>query len=143
MAIAATLPIKALLEINAALSSLEGTQTVVKNDVEKTEKVVIIPYQFSGKARWNIAKNTTLLKRIAEDFGKARDAVINEVSKGTGRVEPTDETVVKDFNVKINDILNTEESTKGLLSLTVADLNLDVNQISVAVLSALEPIVTE
>lgn len=143
MAIAATLPIKTLLEINAALSSLEGTQTVVKNDVEKTEKVVIVPYQFSGKARWNIAKNTTLIKRIAEDFGKARDAVINEMSKGTGRVESTDEAVVKDFNTKINDILNTEESTKGLLSLTVADLNLDVNQISVAVLVALDPIVTE
>ena len=141
--VASTLSVKTLLEINAALSSLEGTQTVVKSEDGKSDKVVIVPYQFSGKVRWNIAKGLTALKHVSEDFTKARDAVINEVSKGTGRIEPGDEAAVKTLNEKIAEIFASQEDTKGLLSLPLEGLNLDVNQICPAVLSVLEPVIAE
>lgn len=141
--VASTLSVKTLLEINAALSSLEGTQTVVKSEDGKSDKVITVPYQFSGKVRWNIAKGLTALKRVSEDFTKARDAVINEVSNGTGRIEQNDEVAVKALNDKIADIFASQENTTGLLSLPLEGLNLDVNQISPAILSALEPVIAE
>ena len=141
--VASTLSVKTLLEINAALSSLEGTQTIVKGEDGQGDKVVTVPYQFSGKVRWNIAKGLTALKRVSEDFTKARDAVINEVSGGTGRIEPENETAIKTLNEKIADIFASQEDTKGLLSLPLEGLNLDVNQIPLAVLSALEPVIAE
>lgn len=141
--VASTLSVKTLLEINAALSSLEGTQTVVKSEDGKSDKVITVPYQFSGKVRWNIAKGLTALKRVSEDFTKARDAVINEVSNGTGRIEQNDEVAVKALNDKIADIFASQENTSGLLSLPLEGLNLDVNQISPAILSALEPVIAE
>jgi hypothetical protein len=141
--VASTLSVKTLLEINAALSSLEGTQTVVKGEEGKSDKVITVPYQFSGKVRWNIAKGLTALKRVSEDFTKARDAVINEVSGGTGRIEPDDEVSVKALNDKIAEIFASQESTSGLLSLPLEGLNLDVNQISPSILSVLEPVIAE
>lgn len=139
----ATLSIKTLLEINAALSSLEGTPTVVKGETPESEKVITVPYQFSGKVRWGIAKNLTILKRVSEDFTKTRDTLIQDVSGGTGRIEPTDEAKIKLLNDKVTEVFSTQEDTKGLLTLSLDGLNLDANQISPAVLSVLEPIISE
>jgi len=140
--VAPTLPIKTLLEINAALSSLDGTPTVVKGE-NGVEKTITVPYQFSGKVRWNIAKALTTLKRVSEDFSTTRDKIINEVSGGTGRIEPENETAIKALNDKIAEVFATEEDTKGLLALPLEGLNLDANQIPLAVLAALEPIIAE
>ncbi len=60
-----------------------------------------------------------------------------------GKIEPTDEAAIKSFNEKLNEVFETEESTKGLLSIPLDGLNLDVNQISPSILAVLEPIVTE
>lgn len=146
--VAPTLPIKTLLEINAALSSLDGTPTIVKGeknegDPDTADKIVTVPYQFSGKVRWGISKNLNVLKRVSEDFGKTRDALINEVSNGTGRIEPDNETAIKTLNDKVAEVFATGEETKGLLTLPLDGLNLDLNQIPVAVLAALEPIIAE
>ena len=140
--VAPTLPIKTLLEINAALSLLDGTPTIVKGE-NGADKTVIIPYQFSGKVRWGLSKNLNILKRISEDFTKARDAIIQDVSGGTGRIEPDNEAAIKTLNEKIAEVFATEEDTKGLLTLSLEGLNLDTNQIPVSILSALEPIIAE
>lgn len=140
--VAPTLPIRTLLEINAALSALDGTPTVVKGE-NGVEKTVIVPYQFSGKVRWGISKNLNVLKRVSEDFSKTRDALINEVSNGTGRIEPENEAAIKLLNSKVAEVFATEEDTKGLLSLPFDGLNLDTNQIPVSILAALEPIIAE
>lgn len=140
--VAPTLPIKTLLEINAALSVLDGTPTIVKGE-NGTEKTVTVPYQFSGKVRWNLVKNTAFVKRISEDFSATRDKIINDVSGGTGRIEPTDEAAIKTLNDKIAEVFASEEDTKGLLVLPLEGLNLDTNQIPLAVLAALEPIIAE
>lgn len=140
--VAPTLPIKTLLEINAALSVLDGTPTIVKGE-NGTEKTVTVPYQFSGKVRWGISKNLNVLKRISEDFSKTRDSLISDVSGGIGRIEPENEAAIKLFNEKIAEVFTTEEDTKGLLSLPFEGLNLDVNQIPVSILAALEPIIAE
>lgn len=139
----ATLSIKTLLEINAALSSLEGTPTIVKGDTPESEKVITVPYQFSGKVRWNLVKNAAFAKRISEDFSATRDKIINDVSGGTGRIEPENEAAIKTMNDKIAEVFATEEDTKGLLALPLEGLNLDANQIPLAVLAALEPIISE
>jgi hypothetical protein len=138
----ATLSIKTLLEINAALSSLEGTPTVVKGE-NGSEKTIVVPYQFSGKVRWNLVKNAAFTKGISEDFSATRDKIINDVSGGTGRIEPENEAAIKTLNDKIAEVFATEQDTKGLLALPLEGLNLDANQIPLAVLAALEPIISE
>ena len=137
------LAVRTLIEINAALSSLDGTPTVVKSEDGKTDKVIVVPYKFNGKNRWNIAKNLNVLKTTSENLTKARDAVINEVSGGSGKIDPNDEAAIKVFNEKFTEVLDAEESTKGLLAISLEGLNLDENQIPTAILSVLEPIVTE
>lgn len=137
------LSIRTLLELNAAMLALDGSPVVVKDADKKTDKTVTVPYQFSGKVRWNVAKNLSILKRVSENFASTRDALINEVSGGTGRIEPENETAIKTLNDKIAEVFATEEDTKGLLTLPLEGLNLDTNQIPLAVLAALEPIIAE
>jgi hypothetical protein len=137
-----TLSLRTLLEINAALSSLDGTPTAVTLE-DKTEKIITVPYTFSGAVRWNISKNLSLLKRVSEQFSTTRDALIFEVSGGSGKIEQTDEVKIKAFNDKLNEVLNTQEHVQGLLKLPLSGLNLDTNQISPAILSILQPIITE
>lgn len=137
------LAVRTLLEISSALSSLDGTPTSVKSEDGKSEKIILVPYKFNGKNRWNIAKNLNVLKGVSENLTKARDAVINELSNGSGKIDPADEATIKAFNEKFAEVLDAEESTKGLLAISLAGLNLDENQIPASILAALEPIVAE
>lgn len=135
------LPIRTLLELHAALASLDGRQRVIKDG--ETEKIVVVPYAFSGKTRWNIAKNLSVLKRVNEDYVKARDALINELSGGNGTIDENDTTSIKRMNEELKQVLDTEEDALGLLTFDLAALNLDDNPIAGSVLVMLTPLIAD
>lgn len=129
------------VDLNAALSSLDGYQRVIKDEATKTEKVVFVPYSFSGKTRWNLGKAITITKRAADDLNKVKDDLIREISGGD-RIAPEDHASVTAFNLKWIEVLQTQEEVP-ILSLTLDELNLDVNPIPSSVLSVLSLIVKE
>lgn len=140
MSNAITLKIKDITSLYGALSSLDGEQKVVEGAEGALSKIVIVPYKFGGKARWAIVKNLGILKRYVDDFGKSRDALINELSSGAGLIQEDDHQTIAKLNQGLTEILETEQEVSGLLKLSEDSLNLDQNQIPVTTLLVLTPL---
>jgi hypothetical protein len=123
--------------LHAAFSMLEGYNKIVKD-----EKVVI-PYEFSGKTRWNIAKNLRVLNVHITDFNSARDALIKQISNGTNEIDNTNKEQMNEYIKHLNEIDQQEVDVSGLLSIKVDDLALDTNPIPATVLAAFKDLVTD
>lgn len=123
--------------LHAAFSMLEGYNKIVKD-----EKVVI-PYEFSGKTRWNIAKNLRVLNVHVTDFNSARDALIKQISNGTNEIDNTNKEQMNEYIKHLNEIDQQEVDVSGLLSIKVDDLVLDTNPIPATVLAAFKDLVTD
>lgn len=134
------LSVKEIIALQNALSSLDGEQKVVATE-NGGSKTVLIPYQFGGKTRWAIVKNMGILKKHVENFSKARDALINEISAGTGVIKETDEQSIEKLNRGLSEILEAQQSVNNLSVLSEDSLNLDVNQIPVTTLTVLTPLI--
>lgn len=123
--------------LHAAFSMLEGYNKIVKD-----EKVVI-PYEFSGKTRWNIAKNLRVLNVHITDFNSARDALIKQISNGTNEIDNTNKEQMNEYIKHLNEIDQQEVDVSGLLSIKVDDLALDTNPIPATILAAFKDLVTD
>jgi len=132
-----TIKLSEARNLHAAFSMLEGYNKVVKD-----EKVVI-PYEFSGKTRWNIAKNLRILNVLVTDFNSARDALIKQLSNGSNEIDGTNKELMSSYIKEINDIDAQDVDVSGILSIKVDDLNLDVNPIPVGLLAAFKDLITD
>ncbi len=132
-----TIKLSEARNLHAAFSMLEGYNKVVKN-----EKVVI-PYEFSGKTRWNIAKNLRILNVLVTDFNSARDALIKQLSNGSNEIDSTNKELMSSYIKEINEIDSQDVDVSGILSIKVDDLNLDVNPIPAGLLAAFKDLITD
>jgi hypothetical protein len=128
------------LALNAALSSLDGQQKVVPQG-EAPAKLVVVPYEFSGKIRWTIAQNLTALAPSVKSADEARNALVKQVGGESGTIAATDSVRVSKFTAAYNEIL-TQPLTVELTKVKLEELKLDANPIPATLLSALTPIVT-
>ncbi len=139
MATNRTLTVRDIITLHGALSSLDGYAHIIKGEDGK-DKSITVPYKFTGKVRWNIAKALTITKTYTDNYTKTRDAAINEISGGVGSIKEGDTEKIGRLNMELSSLLEVKEEVVGLLSFTQADLNLDDNPIPVSVLTALTPL---
>ncbi|MGQ4812323.1 hypothetical protein GOZ80_14040 [Agrobacterium vitis] len=124
-------------ELANAISQLGGQNKVVKEG--GVEKAVIVPYAFGGDMRMTLARNLRILKGHVDDFSVARDALINEYSDGTGKIDP-DHPKFSALNTAMAD-LGKQEIDVDLVLLKEADFRLGDNPIPPALLSSLLTII--
>ncbi len=135
--------VQQLNEFYQGFLSLDGQTHILKDEAAKTEKATLVPYKFGGKVRWNIAKNLSILKRHNEDFTKARDGLILELSNGKGTIDETDKDAITAANTKVQELLATDVEVSGLLGLALDDLNLEANPIPGSIVALLMPLIKE
>lgn len=120
------------IQLLNTLASLDGYNTVID------KKVVICPYNFSGKTRWNLAKNISVLKKHAEVYETARLSIIKSLAPdGNTAVIDNDPALRAKFIGLHNDLLNQEDEVEGLLKISAEDVLRDGNQIPSTVISVL------
>jgi hypothetical protein len=141
------LKISKICQLYAALSALDGVEEVHEINDKKT--IVKKPYNFTGKVRWNLAKNMRILKPHVDDVNKIRDTLIKEVSGGEDQIGEGDKEKIKEFTTKYTEVNSQEEDVEGLLVLSPKDLGLEeedaekANKIPLFVLDALDVLVKD
>lgn len=120
------LKVQKLQELNAAVQTLEGRDEV--HEIKGEKVVVKKPFEFTGKVRWNIAKNLACLSRELQGFEKVRDDIIRKVGNGES-IDRNDAEKVAEFEKLMLEVLQTDNEVNGVLTLSEADLNLEVNPI--------------
>lgn len=118
------LKINQIKTLHDAFSSLDGYQRAVK--VDGAEKLIFQPYTLSGKTRYAIAKNLRILGSKITDFNKARDGLITEISGGQTFIKKEDTEKIETFVTKVNELAEVEDEVDGLLSVTPAELGLEL-----------------
>jgi hypothetical protein len=114
------LKLQEIININAALSALNGYQDTVV--VKGENQTVLKPYLFaSTKTSWNIAKNRRLIKSAIEDYTEVRNGLIREISGGVEIKEDNLEQMAQ-FTSKEAALLKEEVEVEGLLKLNLSEL---------------------
>ena len=130
-----------IIEIHSALLQLDGENISVKNN--NVDVVLKKPFNFSGKTRWNIAKDITILKKHSEKFSETRDNFIKSLSGGSNQINQGDKTKLVEFQEQVNAELQKVEDIEGVLKIKIEELKLDENAISSNLLSAISLILEE
>lgn len=120
------LKIAQVQKLHNAISRLNGIERVIKIDGD--DKVIFQPFNLSGKARWNIAKNISILEAMIESINKVRNDLINQISDGANVIKADETEKLAKFNAEMSAILETEEEVNGLLKLTQSQLKLDSDE---------------
>lgn len=135
------LTLRQIIALYDALASLDGHTEVNLDSKGRPQKGKVTPYTVGLKGRYAIIKGLSVLKRFVDDFQKARDALVTEVSGGTGVIARKDsehpETPDPDYDAKIarmnaelGKLLDGEpEEVAGLVAIPIEDLKLDVNSL--------------
>ena len=99
------------------------------------------PFKYSPKVRYSLAKNLRILTTKFQDIEKVRLGLIRELAPGTFEIQKgTPEAVA--FSQKWEEFESGEEPC-NTLRFTLSDLNLDTNQIPIAALAKLGPLLIE
>src|SRR4249920_1731908 len=117
------LKINQIKTLQDAISNLDGYQKAIK--IEGSDKLVWTPYYLSGKTRYAIAKNLRILTTKLDDFNKARDAMIREISGGKNVIEKSETDKIEKFVVRIDELADTEDDVDGLISFSLKELGLE------------------
>jgi hypothetical protein len=140
------LTILKVCQLYDALSALDGLEQVFVIGGEN--RLVKKPYDFSGKVKWNLAKNVRILRPHVEAFQKVRDDIVKEVTGGKNTITDKDGGQWDAVLAKVQEVQSQEEDVTGLLAFTTKDLGLDSddltsNQIPLKVLEALDFLITD
>ncbi len=117
------LKINQIKVLHEAFANLDGYQKAVKIDGQ--DKLVWTPYSLGGKTRYTIAKNLRILGVKINDFNKARDGLIREISGGATFIKKEETEKVEKFVAKVNELAEVEDEVDGLLQVTLEDLKLN------------------
>jgi hypothetical protein len=123
------------------ICALDKRDAIIK-DKQGKEQVVSLPYRFSGKTAWNLAKNRMILKRYVDVLNDTRDQIIKQVS-GSDRIEVSNQEQVEAFSKEIAPVLKQQEKVEGLLKIKIEELNLGENPISPSVLESIASIIDD
>lgn len=136
-----TLKLKEISELHAALLSLDGYDRIARGAEGQPDQIVHEPYQLGGKVRWNVAKNSGILKQLMDAYNVARNDLVKELSKDGKSIPATDTDALAKFTEEHQKIFEIDHEVSGLLKFNEADLNLDKNPIPPSVLVALMPLI--
>jgi len=101
------------------------------------------PSKFTPKVRYALAKNVRLLTARFEDLEKAKFGFIRQISPENFKIDNGTPESVR-FTDQWEAFLAADtEDFPNLMRFTLADLNLDVNELPIAVLAKLGPILIE
>ncbi len=126
------LTVEQALNVSAGVDQLNSFETV-----DKDGKPARGYYKFSADLRLIIATNMDVGRTVQSRFSTARNAIVMQMSDGTGRV-PEDKTPLLTVEV---DKLMKAPARAGYVRIKLADLKLDENPtISGAVISLILPI---
>jgi len=126
-----------IIQLITGLNSLD-TYTAVTATGEKIE----VPYDFSAKLRFNIAKNIVLAARVNATFNKNRRAIIDEYADVAGGGLEENHPKRAEALERIN-ALAEEDAEAGLLKLPHADLLRDDQPVPASVIAILLPIISD
>lgn len=125
------------LTVEQALNVTAGLDQLGSYDgVDKDGKPTKTYYKFSGDLRILIAVNLDIGRAIQARFAAARNAVVMQISEGSGRV--SDEKTPA-LNIEVAKLM-AAPSLAGFHRIKAADLKLDENPIPAPVLSLIVPI---
>lgn len=128
----------------SGLRNLDGRPVVVDQGGQKT--TVVQPWEFkSGALRLRIASDVAILAAVEKAADEARIAIVKQVraKRGVERIE-ADPAAFEEFSRLYDEVLNAPATgTEGLARIKASELRLDVNEIGVTVLSALQPILDQ
>lgn len=135
------------LGMPGALPQLEGQPQPIAqgkdgDGKELPPRILIKPYEFSGKVRWAISKNLLALQEQVKAFEMTRVLLVKEAAGGAEKIPDEDHAAISKFTAKLNAIMDDEVKLE-LTRLSQDDLKLDVNQIPFSVLTALAPILAD
>lgn len=133
--------IKDIVTLHDALQALNGRQTVVKQD--NKDVILVQPYDFGPKTRWNLAKNLRLVSNEIKTYSEIRDSIIRSISGGQTEIDSKNRQQVDSFLAQMQEIEKKEIEVDGILTVNISDLKVDENKLSPAVLAGLMPIVVE
>lgn len=124
------------IQMLSAIQNLDGHQVVVRQNGQET--VVLEPWKFSnGALRLAIARNAAALSAVQVANETTRLAIIKEIFKGA---EPRDGTPeMTEFTRQMQEMLR-RPANVTLERIKAKDLRLDVNEIGISTLVALDPI---
>lgn len=114
-------------------TTVEDPKTGQKTTTTKHTATKPIPFKFGidgkggGRVRGAIARAIDILGRDEKAFGKARDALIVDLSGGTGTIDDKDSVLMGKLNVALQEVLDQPANTAGLIKISMADLNLEEN----------------
>lgn len=100
------------------------------------------PFKFTPKVRYSLAKNVRILTTQFKDIEKARLGMIRQLSPKTFQIEKNTPEAVE-FSKQWEPFDAEEVEVNGVMRFTLAEMNLDVNDIPIAALAKLGPILIE
>lgn len=111
------------------------------NLVDAAGAQVTVPYAFSAKTRFNIAKNLRVASQVDAQLTKAKNALVRKYADETGKVEkdnPNHATIIAELNA-----LADATNDAVLLTLPYADLVRDDQPVPASVIATLMPIIDD
>ena len=131
-----------ILALSEAITHLDGQHLI--QVVEGKAVTIFNSYRLAHAARWALARVQGVLKAAIADFNRAKDALINHHSGGTGALGPQHANFaqfVADFEK-----LKQEAADLHLETITLDQLKLEENELCghelpIAVLNALRPLI--
>ena len=133
------LTVEQALDLLAGLTALDGHEELVGEG--KQQQKIVVPYTLGGPLRQAIFHDITATKPVAADFQNARNAVVIELSKGAGKLDPGSPESAK-LALQTQAMMAQPVDLK-LDRIKLADLKLDSNPIPGTVLAQLAPILDE
>lgn len=100
------------------------------------------PFKYSVQTRYGLGKNLRILSTQVADFEKARQGKIREIAPADHSIKPGTPEMVR-FSTEWDAFMEETVEVKGILCIKLADLNLDSNELPIAVIAKLGPILIE
>jgi hypothetical protein len=131
-----------ILALSEAITHLDGQHLL--QIVEGKAVAIFKSYHLAHTARWLLACTQGKLQTALADFNRAKDALINHHSGGTGGLGPTNPNF-KQFSEDF-DRLKQQPVELNLECVALADLRLELNEkagseLPISVLHALAPLI--
>lgn len=133
-----------VLSLSEAITHLDGQHLL--QVVENRAVNIFKSYRIDSKARWKLARCQGVLQFCIADFNRAKDALINQYSNGTGKLGPDNEQFHKFVGELEN--LKKEVVELSLPQIELEQLHLEENEkngqeFPIAILNALQPLIID
>jgi hypothetical protein len=133
-----------ILALSEAITHLDGQH--LTQVIEGKAAAIFRSYHVDAGARWRLARAQGKLQAAIADFNRAKDALINHHSGGTGGLGPANPNF-KQFGEDF-DRLKRQPVELDLEGIALADLKLELNEkagseLPISVLNALTPLIME